>query len=173
MIISKGINMIQEQTSRLQDCLEKQLAAYEEIYLIAVSLNELCSQEPSCDINEEALNSFLQKRQKLMLAAEKTHQQIELARKSLQDALKPTGTLLEGYIEEHEDAVVLKRLYRRLKHTLSEVIALDKSTQENLSQQRDYFKQKLLDLQKSKKAGKAYSSPKSQTEGYFIDIKKK
>lgn len=165
--------MMQQKISHLQDCLEKQLATYEEIYHIAGSLNELCSQTSPDGINEAFVNRLLRNRQKLMLTVEETHQQVQSAKKSLQDALIPSGIPYEEFIREHQDAVALKSLYRRLDFTLQEAITLDTSTRANLSQQRDCIKRKLLDLQDGKKAGKAYSPTQCQTEGYFIDVKKK
>jgi flagellar biosynthesis chaperone FliJ len=165
--------MMQQKISHLQDCLEKQLAAYEEIYHIAGSLNELCSQASPDGFHEGFVNMLLKNRQQLMLTVEETHNQALFAKKSLQDALTPSGIRFEEFIREHQDGAVLKSVYRRLKLTLQEAISLDTSTCENLSQQRDYMKRKLLDLQSGKKAGKAYSPSQSQTEGYFIDVKKK
>lgn len=165
--------MIQQTISQLQDCLEKQLAIYEEIYHIAGSLNELCSQASPDGFNETLVTRLLRNRQNLMLTVEETHHRALFAKKSLHDALTISGIRFEEFIREHEDGGILKSLYRRLEFTLQEAITLDTSTRESLEQQRDCMKQKLLDLQSGKKAGNAYSPSQPQTEGYFIDVKKK
>jgi predicted methyltransferase MtxX (methanogen marker protein 4) len=59
-----------------------------------------------------------------------------------------------------------------MRSLIQKIMDLDVTVRHNLQQKRDAAKNHLQKIQTGKQAGRAYSAPQQQREGFFIDTRK-
>jgi hypothetical protein len=169
--------MVNKKKVELIGLYKRQLAIYQDMYIIAKLQYQFCDKVGFVEENSiEEFKGLILKRRKQMDLIEEIGNGIEIIYDGFREGM--SGDAINMGLEQHGEYNIpsnvfgLEEVFKKTRLIIKEIISLDVQIKMLFQKNMESLRQKVFGVQTEKKLLKSYYHLPKQKEGYFIDNNK-